>query len=225
MEQATMEKIKNIYAKRDENRRKIGERIKHIRENILHMTQPKFYELICPNNVVAQSTKGTTISSWEHATLKNDNKTAVTFPNLEQLCAIATAGGVSLEWLLMGDENKTPQDKPTWRDLSRSLMKASFLNDTNITMNDDKKAYEDGEDVACTISFRLQKCVDYPFDHPRDLLPTTIGKNVYEFLQVLSTITNDKGPVSKRYGNDILNDALNNVPNTPIQEKDDSMPF
>lgn len=105
------------------NNQEIGKRIKSIREQ-LGLTQKQFEKLVKGYSLdkVANTASGgnSNASKWECGNNLTDVQT---------LYSIATAGGVSLQWLLFGGSNEKPQKATikewTLRDIGRALFEFS----------------------------------------------------------------------------------------------------
>lgn len=205
-------KIREIHISYED----IGQRIRIVRKK-LGMTQPEFHKLIAPN--YPNGNRESPMSNMERAGRKKKDNTLINKPSLDQLCAIAIAGNVSLEWLLMGDKDKQPTvNRITWRDFCRILTDMRDTLDIKVSIDDRRLSYENGKNVNCVISFPLEKYI-YPSEYsPADLAETDAGKRIAPYLQVLSDVLQVKNYQITKYSDVILNDALQKVSDTPADE-------
>lgn len=103
-----------------------GGRIQHRRRNVIKISRPEFYDLIYPNENIANESKSRTIKNWESG--KNE-------PDIKNLKKICSALKCSADYLLGLDEctNKTSQFIHNYTGLSEDaidkLQESKIYND------------------------------------------------------------------------------------------------
>jgi DNA-binding XRE family transcriptional regulator len=83
--------------RQDINKHEVAERIKIVRKELCGMTQADFGIALNPENPIRQST----VREWE---------TGKILPNTERQIKIAKLGGVTVSWLLFGDDKENLQN-------------------------------------------------------------------------------------------------------------------